>query len=380
MKNIFILVFLFISISLFSQNISEFRSTIYSGIVAPNYSKAPSIKPGYAFEISQGKHLRGAKEWHQYYNYPTYYLSLFMGYPGNKEYGYFVGFMPQLLFDNYINNKFDYNVRMGVGIAYHTNPYDVTDNPLNMMVGSAIIAMGTAEFGLVYKLNDNNKIGTAISIIHFSNGHCQLPNIGMNFPALNINYRYSFIDSDNKDEIIYTTKKEKDKLHFFFGIAAGMHEFGASTKPVNGLKYLVHDYSFGLLTKTSPIHKFSAGVNLMYYNSFNKFIVYQELDIGNTFIKSTAVNIFIGHEFMFGRFGFYSEIALDIYKPFYRYQVTMYGDKFGAKDIIKSINSNKMGIRYTYIKAENFAAVAGINLKVNMAQADFIEIYSSFEF
>jgi len=58
----------------------------------------------------------------------------------------------------------------------------------------------------------------------------------------------------------------------------------------------------------------------------------------------------------------------------------MYGDKFGVKDILKSINSNKLGLRYSGINYKNTKFILGINLKVNLAQADFIEIYGCFEF
>jgi hypothetical protein len=58
----------------------------------------------------------------------------------------------------------------------------------------------------------------------------------------------------------------------------------------------------------------------------------------------------------------------------------MYGDKFTTKDIIKSVNSNKIGCRYYFSEQNEFGLVAGINLKVNMAQADFVEIFCSFEF
>ncbi len=379
MKTLLTSIFLLLIVGLYSQNFHEFRTTAYCGFASKGYSKGPPVKPGYVLELSYGTKLNGSKDWHQYYKYPKFFVSTFIGYPGNEEYGYFIGLVPQFLFDRDLSEKWSYYTKIGVGITYHTNSYDRNDNPLNMLVGSAITGMGSLEFGFEYDINNKSSIGAALGIIHFSNGHVQLPNLGMNFPVINLNYTYQFKDYPEFEEI-YNNDKINKPWNFFVTIGVGLHEFGSSTKPTNGLKYLVQDYSFGFSKRTSQIHKFSLGVNVLHYNSFNKFIIYQELDIGDPFLQSSVVGIFGAHEFKFGRFGFYSELGIDIYKPFYRYSVSMYGAKYGVKDFIKAINSNKMGLRYDYIKTDKFCATAGINLKVNMAQADFIEILTSFEF
>jgi len=247
-----------------------------------------------------------------------------------------------------------------------------------MLVGSHLTAIANIEAGINYEFRKNNFIGLSAGALHFSNGHCKLPNIGMNLPAANIYYKYRIgenkILDNNESDII------NSDWNYFAFIGVGMHEYGSSTKPVNGPKYRVYDLGFGLTKQTNLIHKFSIGFNLLNYGSFRKFIVDQELNIGNPFLKSSVFTMFGAHEFMFGKFGLYTELGLDIYKPFYRYFVTIYGDKFGAKDILKSINSNKLGLRYRIIDTENFKSVIGINLKVNLAQADFVEIFYSFEF
>ncbi|MDD3860320.1 MAG: acyloxyacyl hydrolase [Bacteroidales bacterium] len=379
MKLLIFILFLCLSFSLISQNTNEYRVSVYNCYVAPNYSKLPPIKPGYVGEISIGQNLNGEKSWHKYYNYPTFYISVFGGYPGNKEYGYFFSLSPQFLFTKPINDKLNCGIKTGLSIAYHTNTYDVTDNSSNMLIGSHLTAIANIEVGLNYEYIKNNFIGVGLGALHFSNGHCKLPNIGMNLPAVNLYYKYRL------DEILILEENEKDIVlnsdwNYFAFIGIGMHEYGSSTKPANGPKYRVYDLGFGISKQTNLIHKFSLGFNLLNYGSFKKFIIDQELNIGDPFLKSSAFTVFGAHEFMFGKFGLYTELGIDIYKPFYRYFVTIYGDKFGAKDILKSINSNKLGLRYRIIDTEKFKSVAGINLKVNLAQADFIEIFYSFEF
>jgi hypothetical protein len=379
MKLFIILFFCFSSILLFSQNNTEIRISIYNTYVAPTYSDLPSIKPGFISEISFGEKLNGEQYWHYYYNFPTFYFSCFAGYPGSLEYGYIVGLSPQFSFDKRLINNWNYHIKTGIGIAYHTNVYDRKYNPNNMLIGSNLTAMANIEIGLSYKFQVHNYIGISVSVLHFSNGHCKLPNIGMNLPAVNCFYKYSFSDLTN--EVDYSNRNIVDhKWDFFVSAAIGMHEFGTSTKPANGPNYGVYDLNFGLTKKTSPIHKFSLGLNFLHYNSFEKFIIFQELNIGNPFIKSSAFGVFGAHEFLFGKFALYTELGLDIYKPFYRYMITMYGDKYTVKDVLKSINSNKLGLRYYFTKSDSFGLVGGINLKVNMAQADFIEIFCSFEF
>lgn len=378
MKLVYLILFLFLSFSVSSQNTNEYRGSVYSCIVAHNYSKLPPIKPGYIAEISIGQNLNGEKSWHKYYNYPTFYVSFFGGYPGNPEYGYFFSLSPQFIFKKPISEKVFFNLKTGVSIAYHTNIYDVTDNNLNMLIGSHLTAMANIEASLNFEFNKNSFIGIGLGALHFSNGHCKLPNIGMNLPAVNVYYKYRLGEIkiiENENDVLLN-----NEWNYFAFVGVGMHEYGSSTKPANGPKYRVYDVGFGITRQTNLIHKFSLGFNFLNYGSFRKFIVDQELDIGNPLLKSSAITMFGAHEFIFGKFGLYTELGLDIYKPFYRYFVTIYGDKFGVKDVLKSINSNKLGLRYRIIDAENFKSVLGINLKVNLAQADFIEIFYSFEF
>jgi hypothetical protein len=381
---LFVSIFaLFICSVLYSQkqNQTEYRATAYTGFIAHNYSKLPPIKPAYVGELSFGRKYCGKSEWHKYYNYPTFYGSIIFGYPGNPEYGYFVGISPQISLTKKIGKKFNYNFKAGIGLSYHTNPYDVVTNPANMLVGSHFIAIVNGVFSLEYIFDDYNFAGFSAGAIHFSNGHAKLPNIGMNMPVMNVYFKHLVFN--DKNAALTKTINEKtlsNKLNYFITYGAGMHEFGSATKPANGPKYLVNTISFGVSKIKNYANKHSFGINFMHYNSFEKFIINQEINIGNPFLKSSAVNVFWGHEFMFGDFGFYSELGIDIYKPFYRYFVTIYGDKFGAKDIIKSINSNKLGLRYSGIKYANTKLILGINLKANMAQADFIEIFGCFEF
>lgn len=372
-------VLFLLSLVLFSQNSTEIRTALHNVYVAPNYSKLPPTKPGFIGEMSFGEKLNGEEYWHYYYGYPTFYFSCFAGYPGALEYGYVIGFAPQFSFDKRIKNRWNYHIKTGLGIAYHTNPYDRKYNPNNMLIGSNFTALANAEIGVSYEFQPYSHIGIAAGALHFSNGHCKLPNIGMNLPTVNLFYRYSY--SDPPEDVDYKYRDRPDQeWKIFVNLGLGMHEFGTSTKPANGPNYQVYDIGFGICKKTSPIHKFRLGVNMLQYDSFEKFIIYQELDIGDPFLKSSVLGVFGAHEFLFGDFALYTELGLDIYKPFYRYMVTMNGDKFTVKDILKSINSNKLGLRYYFIKSYDYAIIGGVNLKVNMAQADFVEIICSFEF
>jgi hypothetical protein len=381
MKYVAIILLFFLNcLNIFSQSNYQLRSAVYGTYVAPNYSQLPPIKPGLTGEIAFGRKYGNESDWAEYYNYPSIYGSIFFGFPGNHELGYFAGIGPQLLLSKNITEKIDFNLKLGVGLAYHTNPYHLVENPVNMLVGSHFTAIANADLCLNYQINAQNSAGFSIGAFHFSNGHVVLPNIGLNMPSIGMFYTRHFDEIKTLNENIKPNSNTDYQFKKFISVSAGVHEYGSSTKPANGPKYLIKSVSFGISKNKNIANKHYFGVNLMHYNSFQKFIIDQELNIGNTFLKSSAANIFWGHEYSFGKFGFYTELGIDIYKPFYRYFVTIYGDKFGAKDIIKSINSNKIGLRYTSNLVENTKLIYGINLKVNMAQADFIEIFCSFEF
>ncbi len=379
MKWIFVSVFCFVSLAIFSQNNSDVRIAVHNVYVAPNYSQLPPIKPGFIGEISFGEKLNGEKYWHYYYGFPTFYMSCFAGYPGGLEYGYVLGLCPQMSFDKILKNNWNYHIKTGFGIAYITNPYDRKYNPTNMLIGANISQMTNLEIGLSYQFQKYNYVGASIGVIHLSNGHTKLPNIGMNLPEVSVFFKYSMYD-DPEDIDFKNRENNNEDWDWFVNLGLGMHEFGTSTKPANGPNYKITDIGFGLTKKVNTIHKYRVGVNLLHYESFKKFIIYQELDFGDPFFNSSVIGVFGAHEFLFGDFAFYTELGLDIYKPFYRKMLTLYGDELSTKDYIKSINSNKLGCRYYFTKSPNFGALAGINLKVNMAQADFVEIFCSFEF
>ncbi len=381
MKSVLLSVFciFILSIKTYCQNYTDIRTSIHNVYVISKYETTNSLKPGFFGEISFGEKLNGEKYWHYYYGFPSFYISCYAGYPGNVDYGYLVGIIPQFSFNKIIKNNWNYNIKSGCGIAYLTNPYNIKYNPNNVLIGSKFNGIITVEAGISYQFQKYNYLGISVDMFHITNGKTKIPNKTMNLSGLNVFYEYRLKD-DPKDIDYKYRDKINENWNLFINLGIGINEYGTDVKPTNGPNYSVYDIGFGISKKTNPIHKYRLGINILQYESYEKFITYQELNIGNAFFKSIAFNIFGAHEFIFGEFSLYTEIGLDIYKPFYRNMLELENNNNSFTNVLKSYNSNKIGIKYYFVNSYDYIFSGGINIKANNFQADFMEIICNFEF
>ena len=80
--------------------------------------------------------------------------------------------------------------RVGSGLAYLTHQYDVSINPKNNAIGSAINAF--VNFQLVYtKYFNHFVIGGGLEISHYSNCAIAMPNLGLNTPMCFLKVGYA---------------------------------------------------------------------------------------------------------------------------------------------------------------------------------------------
>ena len=78
--------------------------------------------------------------------------------------------------------------RMGAGLAYLTEKFDVYSNRRNQAIGSHL--NGSMQFGLLYhhQLLEKDYIEVGISISHYSNAAFKVPNLGYNMPSFTMRY------------------------------------------------------------------------------------------------------------------------------------------------------------------------------------------------
>jgi hypothetical protein len=362
---------------LYSQNLFSFSANGFYTI--KNYSKFPDIHPGYYFGLSYGKQFNDEYQWSEFYNYPQIFISLYAVKPGNPELGLILGICPEISLKIKSSDKINVKFKGGIGFSYNSNPYNYTENSLNLMIGSNITAFANGKVVIEKFYSDNLRYQFSFGAIHLSNGHLKLPNNGLN--SLVVGLGVTFKKNEIKQNDILIKEFNYDhKWKKFISISFGLHEFGSATKPANGPKFLVYNLSSGMLFKNSASNRHYFGFNLTQYSSFKYFMTKQEFLNNNILLNSFTFGVFWGHEFLFGNCGFYTEACLDIYKPFYRNHVRIYDSDIGLKTFIKTINSNKIGYRYTLNLNKKLKIIAGLNLKVNFGQADFVESFILLNF
>lgn len=384
---IYLLVIFFSSIKLCGNNIFKSDSCsvkpIGFGLKYREAHQLASIKGlpvttnPFFIELSIRKQANGSKYWHQSLGFPETGLSLSIASHGNKKvYGESCNIDLFADFNFVKREKLTFGSHVAMGFAAFSKYYDAEHNKKNLLVGSRFTNITTLELFVDYKVKPKLSLRTGFSIIHFSNAHTALPNVGMNY----INAFAGILFGD-RGRNIAKEKSIKNKLNtkwvrnIRFG--RGSHEFGVSVKPTEGPDYPIYALTGYLSKRYTPVYALQLGFFYNYYVSFKDFIVNQEFYKDNIHLKASTFEIFVGNEFFLGNISFMIQSSIKIYNRFMHDYIRMYRNDLSFMTKVKSLNSNKFGLQY-YIKepAQNVKSnlALGIFLKANFGQADFVEM------
>ncbi len=321
------------------------------------------------------RHLNGFKPWHSFYRHPLLGLDLTAGSMGNHAVlGYYAGAMGSLSFEKPWTQKWSRMIKLSLGATWFSNPHDEFSNPENVAIGSKIAFLTSAELAAGYQISSNWMLKGGVTILHASNSHFKLPNVGMNLPAILIGVRYK-INAPAPIQSDTTAIKVSGKIRWNLRLALGMNESGSSTSPVNGPKYPIYLASVAISKMYSPINKVSVGLEAWYNKGVYDFIVSQEFYDDDRHKKAMAACVTLGHEFLFGKFGILTTGGIYFYNPFYKDRLEADG-KAGIKDQLKSYIPARLGVQYhlknTHYNDKN-NLFFGLYIKSNFGQADFLE-------
>ncbi|MBL0342457.1 MAG: acyloxyacyl hydrolase [Bacteroidetes bacterium] len=346
------------------------------GKMIRNYPDFPTIEnPAVITSVKFSRHFDGYKPWHRFYNFPKVGVNLTGGSLGNNSVlGHFAGLMSEFSFEKKLGNSFFWAPRLAMGVSWFSKPYNEFQNPANVVIGSAFTFLVSAEAAVGYELTSKTDLLLRFTLLHASNSHYKLPNVGMNLPAISIGARYYL--SKTQEARLDTTEaifNKKPQIHA--RVALGINELGSSTTPVNGPKYAVYLGSVYVAKLYSPINKVSAGIEAWYNTGVYDFIVSQDFYETKRHTQSMAVALVFGHEFLIGHFGLVTTLGLYIYNPFYKDRLKQ-NEIDGFKDKLKSYIPARLGFQY-YLKntmsEQNKNLFIGLYIKSNFGQADFLE-------
>jgi len=359
------------------------EASVHGGKIVSNFPDFPSSKISFLYEIGYQRLTNGNKLWHQYYKYPQIGISLLYGYYGNKNVlGQNISILPSISFYKNRHRKTFYQLKIGMGFAYFNKPYQKKDNPGNIIIGSHITNISAISLSINRNITNNIVFSTGLSAFHFSNGHYQLPNVGLNLPCLNATFKY--LPASTPDKYYLQVKEVQTKkilLNIYTGV--GFHEFGNSIGPTGGITFPVYAGSVYLSRRYSTIGNLHSGLFINYYTSFYDYILTQEFYSEQQRKKSFTCVGFLGHEYFIGRLAFVVQGGIYLYNPFRKDYTHMTYERRTFGNEIKLYNTNKLGLQYYFINPINnnkHKLYAGMYIKANFGQADFFEMGAGYTF
>jgi len=306
------------------------------------------------FLLKYNRKTYGFNDWEKRYNHPDWGFTFSYQNMKNPFLGELYGLYGHYSWYFYKRN---FNVTVGQGIAYATNPYHPDNNYMNNAYGTSFLS-ATLLSGNYVKENIWNGIGfkAGITLLHYSNANVKAPNNSTNTFTLSAGLSYQF-DHENLPELIPLEEKEKysEPITYNFVFRSGINE----SDVVGSGQFPFYVFSAFADKKINRKSTFQAGVDVFFANFLKELIYYRsvaypELDItGEEDYK--RVGIFVGHELRFNKVAFVSQLGYYIYYP-YAFEGQVY---------------NRLGLKRYFGEQERFFGV--ITVKAHGAKAEAVE-------
>lgn len=359
-----------------------FEINFHYGYVVENYSIVPKSRNPFLLECNLAIQTNGNKEWQNVLGFPRVGCSLFFGNLGNKDQlGYLTGVLPNVTFNTANRKWYLPHVKLGLGLAYFTKKYSNTDT-VNFYIGSHITALAHAALYIQPRLTKHLELTAGIAVSHGSNGHYQVPNLGINLPSVFVGLVYhpaTFPEKFERREIMIPPSK----IRFNIRAGIGVHELARTLGPVGTSKYAIYVTDVYLSKRYGNASNVQAGLEINHYNSFYNYIVNNDFFTGQQKLKATVFTAFLAHELMMGRVSLLTQGGINIYNRFYNQYILMYKSERGLKSELKKYISTRLGLQY-YIFDTKYCSqnniFIGAYIKANFGQADFICTQIGFVF
>ena len=345
------------------------------GKAVANQPSFPSVKTAQLTEFSILRQCNGAETWHQYYHFPETGVTFLFGTFGNQEVlGNVFAAFSTINFEKNKERRWVFQKKLGFGFAYFNRPYNIQSNRENIVIGSSVTAVASLVLGAKYKVSDYLSISLGGAYFHFSNGHYQLPNLGLNSVNLRaaVSY-YPFKRQNNFSAHEKLNRKNKFQLNLKMGL--GINERGGTLGPSNGPKYPIYLASVSVSKRYTPKAGFQVGVEGNYNTGAHDYILSNEVFETKVKLKSCTSIFFLGHEYFWKHLSFVLQGGVYLYNPFYR-ELLNQQKTITTKQHLKALFTTKFGFQYylhnTYKVFKNQIYI-GSYVKANLGQADYWE-------
>ena len=307
-------------------------------------------------ELNLQRQTNGSEPWHAWYRYPRIGLALvYYNYHNpvlDRSYAA-TAYINKSLFRT---PRQELNFRLGTGVAYFTNPFDLETNHKNSIVSSRLNATMQMRFEYDVSVAEHLGLLVGLGLNHYSNGATTKPNFGINLPTvyLGINYHQQrpFVPAVPAPDDMPT-----DVGHDFFNLSTSVGFKQRS--PVDLQKYLVQSVSVLGGRRISRKSNVLVGLEGFYDRS----LIPQLRDTARTTDKLPDVkkaSVLLGHELLFGRLALVTHLGFYFYNP-YKSNAFYY---------------ERLGLKYHFTNR----VFGAVDLKVHRGAADVLEFKAGIKF
>lgn len=356
-----------------------------------------TLKSSQTFGIGFGIQHNDSLNWVKQLRNPFTGVILQVANHGNTEkIGHTISLLPYIETPILFKNE-KLKLLTALGVAYHTKKYDLEDNWENKAISTDFTY--AFRLGLYYSIWSNSQLDSRINLnyLHYSNGHIQWPNNGINTIALGLNISYSGINKNQNttDQTISKRDIQKDKKTFF-SVQTGIGEHALYRFYNFRRNVYSMDFMYGKIYNKT--HKVGLGLYMRQYTNNYKYIkegnnlVSQEYASlqKNPFLHASSLGIALNYEFLMQHVSLETELGLTLYRPFFpaefRLDATLINKQTGLYEngkaegttyTLKRFVSGKLGLKYylfnTYKAPKNNFYLGG-HIVSRLGQADYSEL------
>ncbi|WP_220235729.1 acyloxyacyl hydrolase [Hymenobacter ginsengisoli] len=299
-------------------------------------------------ELNVQRQTTGAAPWHGWYKYPKVGLALVYYDYHNPVLGRSYAATVYLSKPISRTARHDLSFRLGTGLAYFPNHYDLYTNRKNTFVSSPLNA--TLQMRLEYDvaLTDHLGLLLALALNHYSNGATAKPNFGINLPTLQVGLNYHqwrLGPAAGAPE-----PAPADVGHNFLNISTSLgYKQRSSGDPKH---YLVNSVTLAAGRRLNRKSNLLVGLEGFYDRSL--LAALRDSARSQEHLPDVKkAGAFVGHELLFGRLALVTHLGLYFYNP-YKSNPVYY---------------ERLGLKYQFTNV----IFGAIDLKVHRAAADVIE-------
>jgi hypothetical protein len=300
------------------------------------------------FELNAQRQTTGRTAWHGWYKYPKVGLAL-------VYYDYHNPILDRSYAASlYISKPFlrtrrqDLSFRLGAGLAWFTNPFDLQTNRKNTIVSSSLNATLQLRVEYDYALSEHLGLLVGVAVNHYSNGATTKPNFGVNLPSLVLGLNYHQQRPAPTVPYLAPAPADIGRNFLLASTSLGYKQFGLS----DDKKYFVSSVTVAAGRRVNRKSNLLVGLEGFYDRSL---LAAQKDTIrsGEKLVDVKKAGIFVGHELLFGRLAFVSHLGFYVYNP-YKSNAFYY---------------ERLGLRYQFTDV----VFGAIDLKIHRGAADVIE-------